>query len=409
MIELNIDLAANVAEEIAAIEDQLFGNNLQVIYGMDKKINVLYATDNRQMVGFLSFKRNERNIEIYNFGIISEYRRQYLGTKMLDTFQAFNCSLEVRETNESAINFYLNNGFFKSFVRKNYYGAEHAIVLERMMKMTENAYAKINLVLNVISKEENGYHQIEFLMNSVDLHDVVTVEKSDSDQVIVADNPDLSNLDNLVYKALSVMREEFQFKTMYKITIEKNIPVAAGMAGGSSDAAAVMRIINKLEQLDLTESQLAKLAAQVGSDVSYCIYSRLAIATGFGEKIELVENTIPTKYLLIINPGVPLSTANVYNNHQINDIRGDIQAVLAAKTNEQFELAMENSLAITAKQLCPQMTLLEDELKCLTSHRIFVSGSGPTLLIFSSDKLEIEQLYAELKPKYEQVYIAKMN
>ncbi len=409
MIEFNFDLAANHASQIARLEDTVFGNNLEVIYGIDKLIKVIYVMSDEQLIAFLTFKRDMRNVEIYNFAVAEEYRGSGIGSRILSTLEAFDCSLEVRESNTTAISFYKRNNFTESFIRKNYYGKEHAIVLERKRTMTEKAYAKINLVLNVVDKLENGYHQIEFLMNSVDLHDVVTVTRSDEDQVLVTNDSSLNGLDNLAYKALSVLREEFKFETKYKIEIEKNIPVAAGMAGGSSDAAAVMRIINTLEDLQLDEAKLAKLGAKVGSDVSYCIYSRLAIARGTGEEIELVDGKFNTKYVLVINPGVPLSTVSVYQNHVLNDVRGDIDSLLNAQNHEQFEAGLENSLAPTAKKLCPEIEQLEAKIKEVTDHRILVSGSGPTLLVFSESRSEIEELYNQFKSEYTNIHIAEMK
>ncbi len=406
---LNINNAYNISEQISKLEQQLFGNDLKRIYDVDKAIKCIYCLDGNSLIGFLTFKRYERNIEIYNLGINADYRRRGIGSQMLNSLTTFDLSLEVRESNDSAISFYTQNQFFPSFIRKNYYGSENAIVLERRRAMKQNAYAKINLVLNVVDKLENGYHQIEFLMDSVDLHDVVTVERSDADEVCVIDHPQLSNLDNLAYDALKVMRDNYKFTNNYKITIEKNIPVAAGMAGGSSDAAAVMRILNILEGIDASEEELAKLGAQVGSDVSYCIYSRLAIARGTGEQIEVVTNQLPTKYVLVINPGVPLSTPTVYQNYQLVETKGSIEAVLTAQNHEQFEAALFNSLAVTAHKLCPQMATLEAEIKQLTDHRVLVSGSGPTLLVFAEDKTEIEQLYNHFEGRFNNLHIAKLN
>lgn len=408
MIEFNIDLAANHAKTIAKLERELFNSDLEVIYGIDKQIRVIYVKKGDLLVGFLTFKRDLRNVEIYNLGVRTEYRRNQIGTRMLESLRAFNLSLEVRETNQIAIDFYTKQGFYQSFIRKNYYGSENAIVLERKKTMKQKAYAKINLVLNVVDRLESGMHQIEFLMNSVDLHDVVTVTASSDDEVIVIGNEQLSGLNNIAYQALEVMRTEYGFKTNYKIEIEKHIPVAAGMAGGSTDAAAVMRIINILEDIDASEEQLATLAAKVGSDVSYCIYSRLAIARGTGEQIQIVDKKIPPKYLLVVNPGVPLSTRDVYQNHQLDRRLGDIDQVLTAADHAQFEAGLFNSLAPTAYQLCPQMNELYNQLAEMTNHRILVSGSGPTLLVFSEEKTEIEELYANLKPQYVNTHIAMM-
>lgn len=409
MINFNIDLAANHAEQIANLEADLFGSNLKVIYGADKQIKVIYVLENKKLIAFLTFKRERRNIEIYNLGVDTGFRRQGIGSRMLNSFSSFNVSLEVRETNVIAIEFYKAQGFYNSFIRKNYYGYENALVLERKKMMTEKAYAKINLVLNVENRLPNGYHQIEFLMNSLDLHDIVTARASDEDRVIVKNNEQLSNLNNLAYKALCVMREQFGFSTKYRIEIEKNIPIAAGMAGGSSDAAAVMRIINVLEDLNCSELQLSKLGAKVGSDVSFCIYSRLAIARSMGEEIELVTAQIPTKYVLVVNPGVPLGTNEVYQNHKLSKEKGSIEKLLKATTHEQFEMHLFNALEKTSFKLCPEMEEAYNQIRKYTTNRILVSGSGPTLLVFDESKQKIKELYEHLENNYSNIHIAKMN
>lgn len=409
MMKINIGYAWQIAIQLAKLEQDLFDNDLERIYKVDKQIKVLYFLDKEKVVAFTTFKRNDRLIEIYNLGVDEQYQNQGYGSMMLCKLKSFDCSLEVRRSNHKAITFYSKNGFVESFIRRNYYGNEDAIVLERYRMITEKAYAKINLVLNVLSREESGYHQIEFLMNKVNLYDEVTIEKSSEDKVIVLDNEELSNLNNLAYTALVKMREKFGFKTKYKITIKKNIPVAAGMAGGSSDAAAVLRGINELEGLGATLEELAEIGSTFGSDISFCVYSTLAIATGRGEKIELINNSIPTKYLLVINPGVPLSTAAVYTNHKISNDLGTIDDVLNASNHSEFEAALSNSLAKTAYYLCPEMVELREKLEKNTKKRIFVSGSGPTLLVFSESKSEIEELYNKFKGQYSNIHIAQMN
>lgn len=409
MIKINIGYAWQIATQIAKLENSLFNNDLERIYKVDKQIKVLYCLDKEKIVAFTTFKRNDRQIEIYNLGVDRAYQNQGYGSMMLCKLKSFDCSLEVRRSNQKAIAFYSKNGFTESFIRRNYYGNEDAIVLERYRMITEKAYAKINLVLNVLSREETGYHQIEFLMNKVNIYDEVTIEKSNQDEAIVLDNDELSNLDNLAYTALTKMREKYGFKSKYKITIKKNIPVAAGMAGGSSDAAAVLRGINELEGIGASLQELADIGATFGSDISFCVYSSLAIARGRGEQIELIENKIPTKYLLVINPGVPLSTAIVYTNHKINSELGVIDDVLNAKNHTEFETALSNSLAKIAYELCPEMVELYEKLQKNTNNRILVSGSGPTLLVFSESKSEIEELYDKFKGQYSNIHIAQMN
>lgn len=409
MIRYSIDFAVNYSKLISDIELETFGESLKKIYEVDKQIKAILAFDESQLIGFLTFKKHDLSIEIYNLAVLQKYRRQKVGSSILKSLEVYDCSLEVRESNEDAIAFYKKQGFEKSHIRKNYYPDEDAIVLERGKCMEQKAFAKINLILNVIDKLDNGYHEIEFLMNSIDLFDVVKVTKAKTDSVIVKDKPQLSNENNLAYKALKLMREKFGFETKYQIEIEKNIPIAAGMAGGSTDAAALMRIVNELENLGQSDEQLAMLGAEIGSDIPFCIHSKLAIARGRGEKIELLSAKIPTKYILVVNPGVELSTQKVYNNHKISTEKGDIDMLLSATDHKQFESQLFNSLEVTASELCSELIELKLKLEAETDHRVIVSGSGPTLLVFSEDYNQISELFEIFKPQYENTFITKMD
>lgn len=404
-----IDYGYNYSEQIGKLEKTIFNVSFESIYKADRDIRAVMYTDNDIVLGFLTFKVHESSVEIYNLAVEQKYRRNKIGSKLLDVIKYYTSSLEVRKSNKTAIKFYEKSGFKQIGIRKNYYQDEDAIVLERKKTMIDKAYAKINLVLNVKQKLDSGYHEIEFLMNSINLYDTVNVTESERDQVIVTNNENLSGFDNLAYRALEEIRNQFAIKTKYKIEITKNIPIAAGMAGGSSDAASVLRCINKLENLQLSDEQLALIGARVGSDVSFCVHSKLAIATGTGENIELVTNELPRKYILVANPGVSLSTKEVYENHIINDIKGDPKAVIAADSDEQFANSLANSLEPTAYRLCPEMNELRDYIKEHTNNKILVSGSGPTLLVFSSEEAEIDTLYEKIKLRYKQTFKAIMN
>lgn len=409
MINCNIDYAYNVSNKIEDLELACFGKSIKKIYDTDKNIKVLYKMEANKMIAFLTFKREEQAIEIYNLAVDETVRRTGIGSELLNSIHEFDLSLEVRESNKQAIAFYLNNGFDYSYRRKNYYPGEDALVLERMRFASQNAYAKVNLILNVLNKREDGFHEIEFLMNTLNICDVVKVRKAIEDDVRVTNREDLNGLDNLAYKALLELRNEYGFKTKYAIEIEKNIPVAAGMAGGSSDAAAVLRIINQLENLGLSKQKLAEIGSRVGSDVSFCVYSQLAIARGRGEKIELVKKLIPSKYVLVVNPGVPLSTPSVYKNHVVDSERGKIDNLLNAINHKEFEANLHNSLMSTAIDLCPETKLLIDQLTNDTEHRVLVSGSGPTVLVFSEDEEEVDKLYTKYSELYSLTYKALMD
>ena len=139
--------------------------------------------------------------------------------------------------------------------------------------LTAKAYAKINLGLDVLRKREDGYHDLRMIMQTIDLYDVVTLEKTTSDKILVKTNLSYLPTDhrNLVYKAAQVFMERFDIPAGIKITLEKNIPVAAGLAGGSSDAAAILCLLNEMFQTGLTREELMHLGVTLGADVPYCI------------------------------------------------------------------------------------------------------------------------------------------
>lgn len=268
----------------------------------------------------------------------------------------------------------------------------------------EKAYAKINLVLNVLDKRSDGYHEVDFLMDTVEIHDKVIIEKAEVDEVICPRAPFIKKETNLAYLAYKLMKEQYNLPDNMKITIHKVIPVSAGMAGGSSDAAAVIRGINKMYELNLSEAKMAEIGAELGSDVPFCIYSRLARATGRGEKIELIKSKVPKSYITVVNPGVALSTPHVYKNHIIEKTTQNIEQVLATPVYEDYINLLHNDLEKTALKLEPKITKMIDYIRNKYDNRIMVSGSGPTILIFSETAQEAQEIYQYAAKKYRNTY-----
>lgn len=284
-----------------------------------------------------------------------------------------------------------------------------------MKKLTEKAYAKINLVLNILGKREDGYHEVDFLMSTVDIYDKITIKEikthSKKDIIVVKDSPRLSNKYNIAFKALLLMKRRYNIKTNYKIVIEKNIPVSAGMAGGSTDAACVLRMINKLENLNLSLDELSELGAEIGSDVPFCVYSQLARAEGRGEKITLLEEKIPCTHVLVVNPGVGLSTKKVYAKHVVEDGGVDIDELLKISDHSDFYDRLHNDLEPTAISLECKIKRLMRRLREISGwdKKVMISGSGPTVLLFSDDKEELQRYYDELKGDYDRMYLTKIR
>lgn len=278
----------------------------------------------------------------------------------------------------------------------------------------ERAYAKINLILDVLSKREDGYHNIDFVMSTVNIYDTIIITENiyEKDWIEVPGYKNLAHAHNLAYKALKLLKSKYNINKYYKIIIRKKIPIAAGMAGGSSDAAAVLRMINKIENLNLSLQQLADIGSELGSDVSFCVYSQLARVQGTGEKVQLLKNKIPNTNILVVNPGVGLSTQKVYQNHIINKTKNkkNIDDILQMSNSETFYNNLRNDLEETAINIEPSIKKLIDSIeKDEDIFKIMVSGSGPTVLIFSDNKKKLEALAASFKNKNMIVYLTNMN
>lgn len=190
-----------------------------------------------------------------------------------------------------------------------------------MLKLLVKAPAKINLSLDVLYKRTDGYHELEMVMTTVDLADRLELELLNDDRIVIHSQtrfvPDDDR--NLAYKAAKLLKDRFNIKSGASITIEKNIPVAAGLAGGSSDAAAVLRGMNKLWDLRLTLDELAELGAEIGSDVSFCVYGGTALAKGRGEIITPLPPP-PNCWVVLAKPAIGVSTAEVYEHLNLNEV-----------------------------------------------------------------------------------------
>jgi 4-diphosphocytidyl-2-C-methyl-D-erythritol kinase len=181
------------------------------------------------------------------------------------------------------------------------------------------AYGKINLGLDVLGKRPDGYHEVRMIMQTVGLFDLLTMEKTEQDQISM--NCSLSFLPtdekNLVYRAVALMKEKYHITSGVKIDLKKRIPVAAGMAGGSADCAAALKGMNQLFDLGLSVEELCETGVLLGADVPYCIWGGTALAEGIGEKLSKLP-PMPKCWILIAKPGISVSTAFVYNHLRLD-------------------------------------------------------------------------------------------
>ncbi|EEL52577.1 4-diphosphocytidyl-2-C-methyl-D-erythritol kinase [Bacillus cereus Rock3-44] len=275
------------------------------------------------------------------------------------------------------------------------------------------APAKINLSLDVLGKRQDGYHEVKMIMTTIDLADRLELTELSEDRIeIVSHNryvPDDQR--NLAYQAAKLLKERFQVKKGVSISIEKTIPVAAGLAGGSSDAAATLRGLNKLWNLGLKIDELAELGAEIGSDVSFCVYGGTAIATGRGEKIEHIK-TPPSCWVILAKPHIGVSTADVYGNLKLNRVtHPDVEQMVESINSGDYDGicdAVGNVLEDVTFNMHPEVARIKAQMKRFGADAVLMSGSGPTVFGLAHHDSRMHRIYNGLKGFCEQVYAVRL-
>ncbi len=276
------------------------------------------------------------------------------------------------------------------------------------MREIRYAYAKINLVLNVLNKREDCFHEVDFIMSTVDIYDTLTFEKYKED-ILICDGVDFDYRDNLAYKALKLMKSEFNILDNIKITLDKKIPIAAGMAGGSSDAACVINFINDYYNLNLDMPRLYEIGSRLGSDIAFCILSKNARAQGRGEIINEVDINTSGYHIVVINPGVSLPTPLVYKNLVLNNNNDEVNKFLNNLDDNNLNDLIYNDMQDSAISLCDEIKPIMDEVLDKFNIKAHLSGSGPTVFTITKDYDKANNIYNHFKDKYKHTYIAKIR
>lgn len=252
-------------------------------------------------------------------------------------------------------------------------------------ELTRKAYAKINLGLDVIRRREDGYHEVKMIMQTVGIYDVLIFWKREEPGIIVeTDKEELpGDESNLVYKAAKLLIDTYGIQQGVRIRLHKNIPMAAGMAGGSTDAAAVFHGMNELFALGMSEEEMCRLGVKIGADVPYCIQGGTALSEGIGEILTKLADA-PDCYLLIAKPDIDVSTKYVYENLHANELKEhpDIDGMRTAI--EKGELSgvterMENVLETVTVKKYPLIEKIKTFMKENGALNALMSGSGPTV------------------------------
>lgn len=269
-----------------------------------------------------------------------------------------------------------------------------------MKSISINAYAKINLGLDVLRKRSDGYHEVCMIMQSVELHDNLTIKICDKPGITIRSNSIYVPNDrrNLVYKAAALFMEKSSINNGLNITLNKRIPVSAGLAGGSSDAAATLKGLNKLFQLGMSDVELMKLGVNIGADVPYCIMLGTALSEGIGELLTPLT-PMPDCDILLVKPDISVSTKYVYENLKLTDhiTHPDISGMQESlKTGDLNALTckMDNILQSVTTQIHPVINEIKVKMMELGAMTSIMSGSGPTVFGIFGDRTSAENAYA---------------
>lgn len=275
------------------------------------------------------------------------------------------------------------------------------------------AYAKINLGLDVLGKREDGYHEVRMIMQTIRLYDKLNMKKLNKDEIIIKTNLAYlpTNENNLVYRAIQMLKNEFNIKQGLYVELQKHIPVAAGLAGGSSDAAAALIGMNRLFQLKLTTTDLMHRAVKLGADVPYCILGGTALSEGIGEVLTPLA-PMPSAYILIAKPSINVSTKYVYENLILDEKTNhpDIDGIMEA-INSQDLCGVTNRLSNVLESVTidryPVIQEIKDTMIEFGAMNALMSGSGPTVFgIFEDLNLAKKAFYhLKIQGKAKQIYL----
>lgn len=286
-----------------------------------------------------------------------------------------------------------------------------------MDKIKLKALGKINLGLDVLRRRPNGYHDVRMVMQTVYLYDQILLEKTDKEGISLKTNLFYLpvNENNLAYRAAKMLIDEFTIKEGVHISLEKHIPVAAGMAGGSSNAAAVLYGMNRLFQLGLTDQELMERGVKLGADVPYCIMRGTVLAEGIGEELTPLP-AMPKCHVLLAKPPVSVSTQKVYEKLDAQEVtkHPDIDGILLGLQTgdlKKITSSMGNVLENVTITEYPQIERIKDVMKEEGALNAMMSGSGPTVFGIYDDKMLARRAAARIREEQlaKQVHVTTMH
>ncbi|WP_298845849.1 4-(cytidine 5'-diphospho)-2-C-methyl-D-erythritol kinase [Clostridium sp.] len=278
--------------------------------------------------------------------------------------------------------------------------------------MLVKAYGKINISLDVVGKREDGYHLLKMIMQNVDLYDSMSFQKCNKGINISCNKPYIpTDEKNLVYKAAQLFMDTYDIHEGINIYLKKNIPVAAGMAGGSADAAAVLKTLPQIFNIDVNVNELIKLGVKIGADVPYCIMGGTALCEGIGEIITPLK-PFKNQILVLVKPNFGVSTKEVFKNLDVTKIfkHPDTDAIIKAMEDENLENVcngMKNLLENVTLRKYPVLKRIKEDMIKMGATGAMMSGSGPTIFAFFDDMLKAQKCYDKFKIQYKEIYLTR--
>lgn len=270
-----------------------------------------------------------------------------------------------------------------------------------MKAVTQEAYAKINLGLDVLRKRPDGYHEVRMIMQSISLADTLELKKTSDTgiRLVNAGEQDLPEVPmdetNLIYRAIAMLKQEYAIADGIEAVLTKRIPVAAGMAGGSTDAAAALKGMNQLFELGLSEQELCSRGVKLGADIPYCIMGGTALSEGIGEILTPLP-LMPDCWILVAKPPISVSTGFVYGNLKADELQEhpDIDGMVEAINNQELQgitSRLGNVLETVTIPVHEEIAVIKDRMLDYGAMQSLMSGSGPTVFgIFEQEERAAE-------------------
>lgn len=270
--------------------------------------------------------------------------------------------------------------------------------------MKIRAYAKINLALDVVSKRDDGYHELEMIMAPIALHDLIYINTIESG-IEIESNSKVMPTDerNIMYKVAALLKERYNIKKGVKIFVYKHIPTQAGLAGGSADGAAVIKAMNKLFYLNLSNEEMAAIGKEVGADIPFCIYQKIALVKGVGEKLEFIDHPFNCKVLLV-KPKHGVSTKKAFGSLDLaNAIHHDCSLMAQGIKDDNYQQVidnLQNTLEEPSIKMVPEIETIKEEMIKIGFDGALMSGSGSCVFGLTRSNVILEKGLKYFKGKY---------